>query len=150
MDRLETTAGLRSKGYRVTPQRERILEVFHDLPLGTHLSAEELHQRLKNAQPPISLATTYRTLHLLATLGLLRELDFAEGHKHYELNRGATDHQHLVCVACYTPIEFTGADVEDAARAVAERYGFKVLDIQLKIHGICAACQRSATQIVEE
>lgn len=93
-------------------------------------------------EPPISLATAYRTLKLLASLGVLRELDFAEGHKHYELNRGATEpHQHLVCVECFTPIEFTGADVEDAARAVAERYGFEVLDIQLKIHGICADCR---------
>jgi Fur family ferric uptake transcriptional regulator len=46
-----------------------------------------------------------------------------------------------VCVECYTPVEFTGADVENAARAVADRYGFEILDIQLKIHGICAACQ---------
>lgn len=143
MDRLEATKGLRSKGYRITPQRERILEVFYTLPAGTHLSAEELHHELKNADPPISLATTYRTLHLLATMGVLRELDFAEGHKHYELN-GATDHQHLVCVSCFTPIEFTGADVEQAARQIADRYDFEILDIQLKIHGICAACQQRA------
>jgi Fur family ferric uptake transcriptional regulator len=136
------THDLRSRGYRVTPQRERILREFTDLPAGTHLSAEELHQRLVQEEPPISLATAYRTLKLLASLGVLRELDFAEGHKHYELNRGATEpHQHLVCVECYTPIEFTGADVEEAARQVAKRYDFEVLDIQLKIHGICASCQ---------
>ena len=141
----EATRDLRSRGYRVTPQRERILQVFADLPSGTHLSAEELHQRLAEEVPPISLAPAYRTLKLLASLGVLRELDFAEGHKHYELNRGATEpHQHLVCVECFTPVEFTGADVEDAAKAVADRHGFEVLDIQLKIHGICADCRAKA------
>jgi Fur family ferric uptake transcriptional regulator len=139
---MEATHDLRSRGYRVTPQRERILEIFQDLPAGHHLSAEELHQRLASLQPPISLATTYRTLNLLASIGILRELDFAEGHKHYELNRGKTEpHQHLVCVECFTPTEFTGTDVEAAARAVAARYGFEVLDIQLQIHGICQNCR---------
>lgn len=146
-DSREATRDLRSRGYRVTPQRERILKVFEDLPAGTHLSAEELHQRLSEEAPPISLATAYRTLKLLANLGVLRELDFAEGHKHYELNQGhAEPHQHLVCVQCFTPVEFTGADVEDAAHAVAERYGFEVLDIQLKIHGICASCRAKAAE----
>ncbi|MBI6547066.1 MAG: transcriptional repressor [Cyanobacteria bacterium NC_groundwater_1444_Ag_S-0.65um_54_12] len=143
MNHSEATHDLRLRGYRVTPQRERILQVFYDLPAGTHLSAEELHQLLSNeSSTPISLATAYRTLRLLASLGMLRELDFSEGHKHYELNRATWEpHQHLVCVECSTPVEFTGAAVADAARQVAEGYGFEVLDIQLKIHGVCATCR---------
>ena len=142
MDQAELAQDLRARGFRVTPQREKILKVFYELPAGTHVSAEELHQLLGKADPPISLATTYRTLKLLANLGLLRELDFSEGHKHYELNKGASEpHQHLVCVECATPTEFTGAAVEDAARQVAELYQFEVLDIQLKIYGICSRCQ---------
>lgn len=145
MERGEATKDLRQRGYRVTPQRERILGIFYDLPGGTHLSAEELHQKLSQDTQPISLATAYRTLKLLASLGVLRELDFAEGHKHYELNKAETEpHQHLVCVECYTPTEFTGGDVEEAAMQVAERYGFEVIDIQLKIHGICADCRQKA------
>jgi hypothetical protein len=36
-------AELNAKGWRMTPQREKILHVFQNLPKGNHLSAEELH-----------------------------------------------------------------------------------------------------------
>lgn len=132
---------LRRRGYRVTPQRERILRVFHELPGGTHLSAEDLYQRLSLEEPKISLATAYRTLKLLASLGLLREVDFAEGHKHYEFSREDTPHQHMICVECGTTIEFAGEGLDEAGRSMAEPYGFKVVDVQLKIFGICRSCQ---------
>ena len=38
---------LKRLGYRMTPQRETILQVFEGLPDGTHLSAEDLHDRLR-------------------------------------------------------------------------------------------------------
>src|SRR5262249_53553452 len=80
---------LRAKGFRLTPQREKILDIFYELPAGEHLSAEELQEHLQKESSDISLATSYRTLKLLASLGVLRELDFAEQHKHYELIRNA-------------------------------------------------------------
>jgi Fur family ferric uptake transcriptional regulator len=138
---------LRRRGYRVTPQRERILQVFHDLPVGTHLSAEELYQRLSAQEPKISLATAYRTLKLLASLGLLREVDFAEGHKHYEINREETPHQHMICVECGQTIEFAGADLDAAARATAQQFGFAVLDVQFKLFGVCASCQAAGARL---
>lgn len=132
---------LRKRGYRVTPQRERILRVFQDLPAGTHLSAEDLHQKLAAEEPKISLATAYRTLKLLASLGFLREVDFSEGHKHYELHRAETPHQHLICVECGTTVEFSGHEVDAAAQAMARQCGFIPLDIEIKIVGVCPACQ---------
>lgn len=133
---------LRRRGYRITPQRERILKVFQDLPGGTHLSAEDLYQRLATEEPRISLATAYRTLKLLASVGLLREVDFSEGHKHYEYNREETPHQHLICVECGQTVEFAGAELDAAARQEAEHLGFQVGEVQIKIFGVCPACQR--------
>jgi Fur family ferric uptake transcriptional regulator len=139
-DHAETVQDLRRRGYRLTPQRERILQIFHDLPEGTHLSAEELHQRLASEDPPISLATAYRTLKLLASIGVLRELDFAEGHKHYELNRESHPHQHLICVECGTTIEFSDANLTEAGRAIGQKHQFRVIDVQFKIFGFCPRC----------
>ncbi len=139
-DHAETVQNLRRRGYRLTPQRERILQIFHDLPEGTHLSAEELHQQLASEEPPISLATAYRTLKLLASIGVLRELDFAEGHKHYELNRESHPHQHLICVECGTTIEFSDANLTEAGRAIGQKHEFRVIDVQFKIFGFCPRC----------
>ena len=36
-------AELNAKGYRQTPQRQLIFQVFQNLPAGNHLSAERVH-----------------------------------------------------------------------------------------------------------
>ena len=78
-------AKLKQQGFRLTPQRQTILQIFQTLPQGQHLSAEELHRLLEEKKQAISLATIYRTLKLMARMGILRELELAEGHKHYDL-----------------------------------------------------------------
>ena len=158
-DRTGMHEQVRRLGFRLTPQRQTILDIFHDLPEGTHLSAEELHDRLKIGasgirqscdegglvvDKPISLATTYRTLKLLASIGLLRELDFAEGHKHYEVGTPQqAPHHHLICVACSQAIEFTKDELYDMGVHVAGAYGFRMIDIQYKVYGVCPGCQES-------
>lgn len=144
--RVLTEGDLRARGYRITPQRERILKIFQDLPVGTHLSAEDLHQKLMTEAPKISLATTYRTLKLLASLGFLREVDFSEGHRHYELHRAETPHQHLICIKCGATVEFSGQDIDAAAQAKARQCGFLPLDVEIKILGICPTCQQKSAK----
>lgn len=135
---------LRQRGYRLTPQRETILQLFQELPEGTHLSAEELHMRLQSHANSISLATTYRTVKLLASLGLLRELDFAEGHKHYEIATSEeAPHHHLICVKCSQAIEFEQAALFELGQAVADSHRFQLRDVQLKVFGVCPNCQES-------
>ncbi|MGB7520816.1 MAG: transcriptional repressor, partial [Spirulinaceae cyanobacterium] len=80
-------AELNSRGWRMTPQREKILHLFQNLPRGNHLSAEEVFDLLDQKGEPISLSTIYRSVKLMALMGILRELELAEGHKHYELNQ---------------------------------------------------------------
>lgn len=139
MPRDVTEHDLRRQGYRVTPQRERILRIFQELPAGSHLSAEELYQRLGLESPKISLATTYRTLKLLAAVGMLREVDFAEGHKHYERRREDA-HQHMICQSCGATVEVAGEALDSAGRKVAQRYGFEVHEVQCQILGRCGSC----------
>ena len=95
-------AELNERGWRMTPQRETILDAFQHLDEGKHLSAEDLHECLEQTGQGISLSTIYRTLKLMARMGILRELELAEGHKHYEINRPyPLHHHHLICVKCY-------------------------------------------------
>lgn len=142
-DRARLQEDLRRLGYRMTPQREEILQVFQELDEGTHLNAEELHEQLKRRDSGISLATTYRTIKLLASIGVLRELDFAEGHKHYELStmQGAP-HHHLICVSCSRAIEFERQELHGLAMDVAKLNGFTMIDVQYKVFGLCPECQQ--------
>ena len=132
---------LRRRGHRITSQRETILQIFREQPSGNHLSAEELHEKLVLAGSHVSLATTYRTLKLLSSLGLLRELDFAEGHKHYELKQDTVPHQHIICVGCNTALEFEDHFLEQAGQKIGQRHNFEVIDAQFKIFGRCPQCR---------
>ncbi len=128
---------LRSRGLRVTPQREKILQIFMELKDGDHLSAEDLHKILTKKNENISLATTYRTLKLLSQFGYLRELDFAEGHKHYELNEEKRPHHHIICLNCNKTIEFEDDLVNQVGYRIAQEKGVEIVDIQFKIYAIC-------------
>ncbi len=129
---------LRKKGFRLTPQREKILDIFYQLPEGEHLSAEELQNALNLNVSEISLATSYRTLKLLASLGVLRELDFAEDHKHYELARNRkSPHHHIICLDCGRTEEFESEEIIRLSHELAEARGFRIVDVQLKLFAIC-------------
>lgn len=137
-------AELNSRGWRMTPQREVILSVFQDLPEGKHLSAEDLYHLLQEREEGISLATIYRTLKLMARMGILRELELAEGHKHYEINQPSPHHHHhLICVRCNKTIEFKNDSILKAGVKAADKNGYHLLDCQLTIHAVCPTCQRS-------
>jgi len=137
-------AELNAKGWRMTPQREVILTIFQNLPEGEHLSAEDLHHRLQTQGENISLSTIYRTVKLMARMGILRELELTEDHKHYEINQPRPHHHHhLVCVKTNRVIEFKSDPILTISQKVADKYGFKVLDCQLTIIGVSPEGQRS-------
>ena len=136
---------LNDRGYRLTPQRKKILNLFQTLPQGKHLGAEDIHTCLKQQQERISLSTVYRTLHLMVYMGLLRELELAKGHKYYELNRPCPEHHHhLVCVLCNRTIEFKDQSITRIGSKQAESEGYRLLDCQLTLYVTCPDCDPSS------
>jgi Fur family transcriptional regulator, ferric uptake regulator len=129
---------LNQRGFRLTPQRQTILHIFQTLPQGNHLSAEDLYQILRQQGERISLSTVYRTLHVMAFMGILRELELAEGHKHYELNSGdSSQHHHLVCVQCNRTLEFESDLIDRIGIRQAQAEGYHLLDCQLTVYSVC-------------
>lgn len=136
-------AELNARGWRLTPQRETILHVFQNLPRGNHLSAEELHELLDQRSENISLSTIYRSVKLMARMGILRELELAEGHKHYELNQPYPHHHHhIVCIQCNKTIEFKNDYILKQSLKQVEKEGFQLIDCQLTVMAICPEALR--------
>lgn len=128
---------LNAKGWRLTPQREKILTTFFNLTQGDHLSAEDLHCELLKQDEKISLSTVYRSVKLMTRMGILRELELAEGHKHYELNQSQEHHHHLVCVQCNKTVEFEDVSINQHSIEQCQKQGFELIDCQLTITTIC-------------
>jgi Fur family ferric uptake transcriptional regulator len=138
-DALRST--LHDRGQRLTPQRQRVLTLFEQSGAGSHLSAEEVHQRLLAQQERVSLATVYRTLRLLSSMGLLQELELPEGGRRYELASDAhRDHHHLVCVRCGCTEEFEDPAVLLAGEDASARHGFRLLECVLNVRALCPRC----------
>lgn len=148
-DSAQAAGGLRTslhdRGQRLTPQRERVLSLFERIGAGTHLSAEEVHRQLLNAEARVSLATVYRTLRLLSSMGLLQELELPEGGRRFELASVAhRDHHHLVCVRCGRTEEFENAAVLAAGEAAAVGHSFRLLECVLTVRALCPSCAAGA------
>jgi Fur family ferric uptake transcriptional regulator len=134
---------LNAKGWRLTPQREIILQVFQNLTRGKHLSAEDVFDLLVKRGENISLSTIYRTLKLMTRMGILRELELAEVHKHYELNTDSPyHHHHMVCAQCNMTIEFESNSILKQALKQVEKSGLEIIDCQLTIYTICPEAVR--------
>ncbi len=135
-------AGLHQEGRRLTPQRRKVLELFENIGSGMHLSAEDVHHQLLEANTRVSLATIYRTLRLLVEMGFLHELELSEGGHRFELSsRDHPDHHHLVCVRCGRTEEFESENVVEAGRKAAERNGFELIESTLNVRAVCPSCQ---------
>jgi len=137
-------SSLHDRGQRLTPQRQRVLELFERIGEGSHLGAEEVHQRLLRAEERVSLATVYRTLRLLSGMGLLQELELPEGGRRFELASDAhRDHHHLVCVRCGRTEEFENPAVLAAGAEAAGGHGFRLLECVLNVRALCPVCAAS-------
>ena len=84
MDSIDFKKLLKERGYKLTPQRQAVLDIIikHD---GEHLAQKKFMILLKK-QPEIGLATVYRTLLLLDDMGLVDKLNLDDGLTRYELN----------------------------------------------------------------
>jgi Fur family ferric uptake transcriptional regulator len=101
---------LRQRGYRVTPQREMIVEIVAHS--GRHMSAEEVFKEVQARTRAINVATVYRTLELLVEEGLVSRADLRDGRVIYATARHGP-HVHLVCRHCGG---ITDADVDPLGR----------------------------------
>ena len=88
---------LRQGGVRVTPQRLAIAEAV--LNSTDHPTVQQIHERVQQHFPSMTLATVYSTLGVLSKSGLIQELPFAKQSR-YESN--VAPHVNLVCIGAET------------------------------------------------
>jgi Fur family ferric uptake transcriptional regulator len=131
---------LRERGLRLTPQREMVLSVLHDIE--GFATVDEIHHRVQQISTSVDLSTVYRTLDLLQEFDLVAFVDPGDGQRRYELLGVHGPHLHLVCTACGAVL---GAPCDVAAplgAALREAYGFEPDLEHLSVPGLCAECAR--------
>ncbi|MEV6758721.1 transcriptional repressor [Streptomyces sp. NPDC051214] len=125
---------LRQRGYRLTPQRQLVLEAVDTLE---HATPDDILSEVRKTASGVNISTVYRTLELLEELGLVSHAHLGHGAPTYHL-ADRHHHLHLVCRDCTNVIE---ADVSVAAEFTAklrETFGF---DTDLKHFAIFGRCE---------
>jgi Fe2+ or Zn2+ uptake regulation protein len=126
----------RDGGRKVTPQRRAVFEVLHEHP--AHPSAEAVHDAVTRAMPTVSLRTVYQTLHDLADMGELAELELGTGATRFDPN--LEPHHHLVCDRC-GKVEDVYADFADVEVPPSDGRGYLVSSTEIVFRGTCPACR---------
>jgi Fur family peroxide stress response transcriptional regulator len=137
-DRFETIIQkLRGSGHKITPQRMAIVKIL--AKSGDHPGAEDIHAQIEKDFPTMSLATVYRNILLLKSLGEVLELGFPDGSNRYD-GRRPFPHPHLICIKCKKILDPDLDSLDEMKKEVAAETNFKVLNHRLDFFGICSDC----------
>jgi Fe2+ or Zn2+ uptake regulation protein len=128
---------LRSRGFRMTPQRLAILQGLHGVG---HLSPAQVYERVQ--QTGMTEATVYRTLEFLAENGVVAVADRGNGHLAYELAGEA--HHHLVCRSCGAQLDLAHGVLDDLLHSLEEQTGYRLDAGHLTFFGSCPGCKHAS------
>jgi Fur family ferric uptake transcriptional regulator len=135
-------AVLRSKGYRLTPQRELVLQAVKHL---THGTPDEVLTEVQRTASGVNISTVYRTLELLEELGLVTHTHLGHGAPTYHAVSDDAGHLHLVCRDCGRVIE-TPVEVADSmVEVLSQRYGFETDVTHVALFGRCTDCRHGGS-----
>lgn len=130
-------ARLKERGKRLTPQRVAIVKTL--LAHQGHPTVEQIHREMLRDFPTTSLATVYKTIHLLKEAGEILELGFGDLGSRYD-GRRPYPHPHLICVKCGAILDSELPGFEEYVARLAQPAGFAVQSHRFDIFGQCASC----------
>lgn len=139
----QSTADTRSlihrKGYRLTPQRQMILDAVRESK--GHCTPDEVFARVQRKSSAVNRATVYRTLDFLLRIGLVTTAHIQNNQVIYEM-AGQSPHHHLVCQQCHHVTEISHDLVQPMFDQISREYGFEVHTDHFMIFGLCAECRQ--------
>jgi Fur family transcriptional regulator, peroxide stress response regulator len=133
-------AHCRANGLSVTSQR---LAIFEALAASReHPSAEQIHKAVRRRIPTLSLATVYKNLEALRSIGAVADVNPLHEQGRYEAALPGTGagrpHHHLVCVECKDVRDLHDPGLEGLQ--VSDLQGFELRALKVQVEGICPRC----------
>jgi Fur family ferric uptake transcriptional regulator len=133
---------LRKHGHKITPQRRTVINAI--VQSHEHLTPAAIYKKVSRNDPGIGLVTIYRTLEMLAGLGLICEMHAGGSCRSYLMRRPAEHHHHLICSDCGRVVDFTACDLTGLEQRLAKETSFKINGHLLEFLGQCRSCRAAA------
>jgi Fur family transcriptional regulator, ferric uptake regulator len=130
-------------GYRVTEPRRSLARLIGER--GGHFTAEELVVASQSQRLGVGRATVFRSLDILAELGVVERLDLPSG-QHAFVACDPAHHHHVVCSQCGQSTDVGDSGMARVLEEVARRSGYRIESHRLELFGLCGPCQASRTR----
>lgn len=132
---------LEENGGRVTAPRRAIVNLLVNAIYA--MDPAEIYNVVRKESPKVGLVTVYRTLDLLARMGLVERIHRKDGC--HMILRSAQGHEHAVlCTVCGRAEYISGEDLSGWMERVSLESGFKIQSHWLQLQGLCEDCQKAA------
>ena len=127
---------LGEQALRLTPQRTAILEAA--LKSEEPFTAEDLLLRSKKIDSSVSRSTTYRTISLLISSKLFREIDIGKDHKYYTLSPASSNFQaQIICANCDKIFEIDAPFMDWYSKGAAGKLQMQATSARLQVVAEC-------------
>ena len=124
----------------MTPQRRAILNILAKSE--DHPSVEGVHAQLKESFPTMSLATVYKNVSLMKSLGEVLEIGVPDASNRYDGNK-PDPHPHVICIRCKKVVDPDLASLDEMKNEVASETDFTILNHRLDFFGLCRECRQT-------
>jgi Fur family ferric uptake transcriptional regulator len=128
---------LRAQGFRITPQRQLVLEAVENLRHGT---PEEILVEVQRTASGVNLSTIYRTLEVLEEVGLVTHAHIGHGPPTYH-SVDDDVHIHLVCDRCGKVESVPASSATALVESLEADFGFRTDVSHVSMHGMCSGCK---------
>jgi Fur family peroxide stress response transcriptional regulator len=132
----ETIQKLRSKGFKLTPQRLAVIRYM--LGNKEHPSALKIHKELTRRYPTLSFSTVYNTLSMLERITEVQSIHVFDNFINYDPN--TNPHIHFCCKACGNISDIFLEGRTDVSVPREEIEGNRIENISLVFKGTCKCC----------
>jgi len=132
---------LKTKGFKMTPQRELIFRSFFEL--GEHVSVDELYDKVRQQDSSVGYATVWRNLKLICRVGLAEVVNIGDGITRYD-RVTSVPHGHLYCTECKSLTEFNVDQLVGLLAQTAGTRGFAPGSFKIEVQGLCRDCREDA------
>jgi Fur family ferric uptake transcriptional regulator len=115
----------------------------------SHLTAQQIYERIRENLPAVNPSTVYRSLERLAHAGQVSVSDMGQGAAVFEAVCGE-QHHHLVCQECGRVTMLGNEIIHSLFDRIRQQYDFQVITNHLILFGRCSQCQQTIQRQIEE
>ncbi|MDH4232029.1 MAG: transcriptional repressor [Nitrospirota bacterium] len=128
----------RNNGKSFTGLRSSLLDILG--AASSPLSPKEIRDSFSLNKP--DLASIYRNLSLMESLGIVDCVDLGEGFKRYEISRPESHRHHVICRSCGKIEDVHECGLQEMEKKIFRTTGFKTEKHRLEFFGVCAVCRK--------